>query len=206
MPQRLRRRVAALQSFILPLAAKGPSVDAKLLSALAAACRDCEALRFRYLSRDGTATERHAEPHRLVLTNRRWYLAAWDTDREAWRTFRVDRIDPKLKPGPRFIPRDPPDGDFAAYVARSVVYRNTLYTARVILHASIEAASERLPPGAGVLEPCDSETCVLTTGASSLDTLAVYLALVGFEFRVEHPPELSEKVRHLASRFGRAAE
>jgi predicted DNA-binding transcriptional regulator YafY len=63
LPHRLRQRVTALQSFILPLAHKGPSVDAETLSAIAAACRDCEVLRFGYRGRDGAATERFAEPH-----------------------------------------------------------------------------------------------------------------------------------------------
>src|SRR5580692_8783697 len=42
LPARLRQRVSALHSFILPLANKGPSVDAEALSAIASACRDCE--------------------------------------------------------------------------------------------------------------------------------------------------------------------
>jgi predicted DNA-binding transcriptional regulator YafY len=209
LPQRLRRRVTALQAFILPLANTGPSVDAEALSAIAAACRDCQSLRFRYLSRDGSAAERHVEPHRLVHTGRRWYLAAWDTDREDWRTFRVDRIEAgkgaKLKTGARFMPRDPPGGDFAAYVSKSVVYPNSLHRAQITLHASIEAAAERLPPGAGTLEAIDAHSCLLNTGASSLDALSVYLALIGFDFEVREPPELAERVRWLAERFGRAA-
>ena len=92
LPSRLSRRVAALYSFIVPLANAGPTVDAGTLSAIAAACRDHEELRFRYHSRDGSPSVRAVEPHRLVHTGRRWYLAAWDTDRNNWRTFRVDRI------------------------------------------------------------------------------------------------------------------
>lgn len=205
MPQRLRRRVTALQSFILPLAHTGPLVDAEALSAIAAACRDCEGLRFRYLSRDGTTTVRSVEPHRLVHTGRRWYLAAWDNDREAWRTFRIDRIERRIGTGPRFTPRDPPGGDFAAYVTKSVVYQNPLYPAKVTLHAAIEEAAERLPPGAGTLEAIDDRSCILHTGASSLDGLSIYLALIGFDFEVRDPPELIERVRWLAERFARAA-
>jgi hypothetical protein len=44
----------------------------------------------------------------------------------------------------------------------------------------------------------------LHTGASSLDSLSVYVALVGFEFEVREPPELVERVRWLAERFSRA--
>jgi len=204
LPERLRRRVAALHSSILSLARTGPAVDAELLSTLAGACRDLSRLRFQYHSRDGSSSVREVEPHRLVHTGRRWYLAAWDLDRGGWRTFRVDRIQPRVSAGARFTPRQPPDGDFAAYVLRSVSYQPFPHRAVVTLQASAEAAAERLPPGAGILEAVDERTCTLHTGALSLDTLSVYLALIGFAFTVREPPELIERLRLLAERFGSA--
>jgi predicted DNA-binding transcriptional regulator YafY len=204
LPQRLSRRVTALHSYILPLANLGPSIDAECLSTIAAACRDCESLRFTYRSQDGTSSRRHAEPHRLVHTGRRWYLAAWDAHRRDWRTFRVDRIDGRPKTGSRFTPREPPGGDFAAYVSRSVTYTPWPFHARVTLYGSVEAAAERLPPGAGTLEAIDEASCILHAGAYSLDRLSVWLALMGFEFEVREPPELIDRVRALAERFARA--
>jgi predicted DNA-binding transcriptional regulator YafY len=205
LPSRLRTRVTALHAFILPLANSGPTVDAKILSAIAGACRDCEKLRFGYRSRDGEASMREVEPHRLVHTGRRWYLAAWDLSRNNWRTFRIDRIGPKLSTGSRFAPRQPPEGDFAAYVSRSVSYAPHPHQARIVLQASVEMAAERVPPAAGTLEAVDEHTCVLHTGATSLDTLSVYLALIGFDFEVREPPELVERIRWLAERFARAS-
>jgi predicted DNA-binding transcriptional regulator YafY len=205
LPERLRRRVTALYSSILSLARSGPTVDAALLSTLAGACRDLSTLRFQYSSRDGTATSREVEPHRLVHTGRRWYLVAWDRGREQWRTFRVDRIQQRVASGVRFTARPAPDGDFAAYVLRSVTYQPYPHHAVVTLHASAESVAERLPPGAGIIEAVDDHRCTLNTGAVSLDTLSVYLALVGFDFEVLEPPELVERVRRLAERFGRAA-
>jgi predicted DNA-binding transcriptional regulator YafY len=140
-----------------------------------------------------------------VHTGRRWYLAAWDKDRQDWRTFRVDRMESPLRTAGRFTPREPPEGDFAAYVSKSVVYPNYLYRAKVLLHAAIGAAAERLPLGAGTLEAIGEHLCVLNTGASSLDSLSVYLALIGFDFEVKEPPELVDRVRCLAERFRRAA-
>jgi predicted DNA-binding transcriptional regulator YafY len=204
LPSRLRRRVTALHSFILPLANAGPTVDSETLSVIAGACRDYLKLRFSYHSRDGSPSTREVEPHRLVHTGRRWYLAAWDGGRENWRTFRVDRIESRIVTGLRFTPREPPDGDFAAYVARSVSYAPYPYRAKVLLHASAEAVAERIPPAAGTLETVDENTCVLHTAASSLDMLSVHLALIGFEFEVREPPELVERIRCLAERFTRA--
>jgi predicted DNA-binding transcriptional regulator YafY len=196
LPSRLRRRVAALHAFIVPLASTGPTVNAEMISVIAGACRDRELLRFGYRSRDGSASAREVEPHRLVHTGRRWYLAAWDLARKNWRTFRVDRIEPKLSTGSQFTPRKPPEGDFAAYVARSVAYAPYPHQAHVTLHASVEMAAQQVPQGVGVLEAVDDQTCV--------DSLCVYLAMLGFEFEVREPPELIERVRWLAGRFARA--
>src|SRR6266851_4785847 len=55
LPPRLGRRVAALQAMVVMPARAGSSVDARTLSTIASACRDHEALRFRY--RDHTWTE-----------------------------------------------------------------------------------------------------------------------------------------------------
>ena len=206
LPSRLRRRVTSLNSFILPLARSGPTVHADTLAVIAGACRDCEILRFDYRSRDGAASTREVEPHRLVHTGQRWYLAAWDLARGNWRTFRVDRIAPKLSTASRFTPREPPEGDFAAYVSRSVTYTPHPFRAKVMLHASIEMAAERLPHAVEMLEPVDNHTCMLQTGAYSLDSLSVFLALIGFDFEVREPPELIERVRWLAERFRRALQ
>jgi predicted DNA-binding transcriptional regulator YafY len=204
LPSRLSRRVAALHAFIVPLANTGPTVDAGTLSAIAAACRDHEELRFQYHSRDGSPSVRAVEPHRLVHTGRRWYLAAWDTDRNNWRTFRVDRIEGRLTPGARFLPRTPPDGDFAAYVARSVAYAPYPHQAVVMVQAAVERVAERIPPSVGTLEAIDQKTCLLHTGACSLDGLLVYLGMMGFDFEVREPPELAARIRELAARLGRA--
>ena len=205
LPSRLRRRVAALHSFILPLAEPGPTVDAAMLLIISAACRDNEKLKFGYRSREGAATEREVEPHRLVHTGRRWYLAAWDGAHNNWRTFRVDRIQGKIAAGARFAPRRPPEGGFGAYVSKSVSFTPYPQQAKILLRASLEAAAQRMPSAAGRLEAVDEHTCLLHAASRSFETLSVYLAWIGFEFEVREPPELMECLRVLAERFRRAA-
>ena len=205
LPARLRRRITALQSFIEPLAYTGPAVNADFLALIAGACRDYEKLRFRYRARDGAASLREVEPHRLVHTGRRWYLAAWDVDRNNWRTFRVDRIEQRPTAGQRFTPRKPPDGDFAAFVAHSVSVAPYEYQARVIIHAPLEKVADRIAPTAGRLEAIDDHTCLVHMGASSLDWLSMYLAMIPAEFEVREPPELIGHIRALAERLRRAA-
>lgn len=206
LPPRLRNRVAALHAFILPLGNRGPTVNAERLSAIAGACRDHECIRFSYQDRAGAASARNVEPHRLVHTGYRWYLAAWDMARNDWRTFRVDRIEGKLKTSTRFKPRKPPEGDFAAYVSKSIASVAYPYRARVTLHAAVETIARRVPPSAGVLEAIDERSCMLHTGSHSLESITIHLSLLGVEFEVHEPPELSRYVRELAERLHRAVK
>jgi predicted DNA-binding transcriptional regulator YafY len=205
MPSRLRSRVAALHSFIVPIGNTEPAVDAKMLSSIAAACRDHQGLRFGYSDRAGSSTSRSVEPTGLVHTGRRWYLVAWDLARQDWRTFRVDRIVPKLLPGPRFAPRKPPAKDLATYVAKSVSYEPYPYRATVAFLAPLREVASRVPPSAGQVEAIDHGSCRLRLGSNSLDMLAFYIVLIGVEFRIEEPAELRDHMRTLATRLHAAA-
>ncbi|MPY77050.1 MAG: WYL domain-containing protein [Actinophytocola sp.] len=208
LPSRLRRRLAALQAYTVPVPPDtvAPAVDADLLTTLTAACRGQEQLRFDYTDHRGGAELRRAEPYRVVSWGRRWYLVAFDVDRQAWRTFRVDRMSPPRVPyGPRFTPRELPDGDVAAYVSRRVSAAAWRYRARVTVHATASVVAERITPAVGTVEAVDADICVLDTGADSVETLAVYLGLLGVDFTVIDPPELVACLRELAERYGRAA-
>lgn len=208
LPPRLRNRVAALHSFIVPLGNRGPNrgptVDAARLSVIATACRDHEGIRFNYHDRSGTPSARGVEPHRLVHTGHRWYLVAWDVNRKDWRTFRIDRIEGKLKTSTRFKPRKPPEGDFAAFVSKSLSYAPYPYRARVTLHAPVEAVAQRIPPSAGVLEALDDRSCMLHTGSHSLEGITIHLSLLGVDFQVHEPPELIDYIRQLSDRLRQA--
>ncbi|MET7386880.1 transcriptional regulator [Streptomyces sp. NPDC005529] len=136
LPARLRHRVDALQVTAVERAgaARRPQADPGVLLTLSAAVRAREVLRFAYTPAWPSAPvmdpaspgpdgghvpnpPRRVQPHHLVARGGRWYLVAWDLDREDWRTFRADRIDPRTPTGPRFTPREVPGGDVAAFVA-----------------------------------------------------------------------------------------
>jgi predicted DNA-binding transcriptional regulator YafY len=206
LPSRLRRRVGALQAFVDTVQpdTRGPVVDAQVLTDLTAACRDREVLRFDYRGRDGAASRRSAEPYRLVNWGRRWYLLAWDLDRGDWRTFRVDRLVPRLPAGPRFAPRPLPDEDAARYVSQSVSRAPWRVPATVLVQTSAAELSERLPSYVGTITAVDEHSCELQTGGATAETLAVYLGLLGADFSVTGPPELVDALRMLSTRFARA--
>jgi predicted DNA-binding transcriptional regulator YafY len=207
LPPRLRHRVGAVADYtvLIPSDSPVPAVDPTVLTTLAGACRDHERLRFDYRNHDGTATVRSVEPHRLVTWGRKWYLVGWDLDRADWRTFRVDRIEPRTPTGPRFTPRELPEGgDVAAYVARGASSAGFRFQARVTVDAPAAVVAARINPAVGTVEPIDDHSCVLATGADGVETVAVYLGLLDVDFEVTEPPELVAKLRVLSDRYRRA--
>jgi len=203
LPARLRERTAALQHATVALAGPGPVVDPEQLAALAAACRRHQRLRLSYRDRSGSGTIRIVEPYRLVSTGYRWYLMAFDVERDGWRTFRVDRIGDSAEAGGRFGRRDPPDP--AAFVATAVTSAPYRYQARVLVHAPAHVVAEQFSRTSGVVADAGDGSCLLTTGADSLDAMTFHLAAVGADFTVLAPPELIDYVRDVAERLHRVA-
>src|ERR687896_1583847 len=133
LPSHLRRRVRALGSATIAPSPEGPTIDPRHLTVIAAACRDSECLRFGYRDREGADTRREVEPNSLVNLGRRWYLVAWDRNRDDWRTFRVDRLARPASTGVRFAPRELPARNPAAYITQSLAAAPNRYDARVTL-------------------------------------------------------------------------
>ncbi|MBX6383270.1 MAG: YafY family transcriptional regulator [Microbispora sp.] len=206
LPVRLRHQVKALQAATVPMtAATGPTIDPDLLTQLATACYGHERVSFGYTGSGGERTGRRVEPYRLVYTSWRWYLLAYDLDRDDWRTFRVDRVRGPVRREHRFTPRELPMDDVRAYVSRAVSHHPYRYQATILLRAPVRRLAEGLPPTAGQLEAVDDTSCLLRTGANSLDKLALYIGLMGADFEVLEPAELRDHVRALAERFARGS-
>jgi predicted DNA-binding transcriptional regulator YafY len=205
LPSRLRHRMRSLQSATVPVASRGPTVDAGTLTAIAAACRDNRQLRFDYRSHEGTRSVRTVDPHRLVNAARRWYLVAWDNDPRDWRTFRADRITLREWSGPRVPAHQPPDPDLAGYTSWAVSTAAYRYHGRFTVHAPAEFVADRMGPTIAVVEPIDNQTCALRAGSNSLDELALWIAIMDVEFDIHEPPELLGYIRTLVGRLQRAA-
>lgn len=88
----LRRRAAATAMTTEVLAPTAPRADWSLLGAVAEAIGAGRHLHFTYTDRRGAVSARRVEPHRHILRHGIWYLIAYDTGREDWRVFRLDRI------------------------------------------------------------------------------------------------------------------
>ena len=156
----------ALESAVVTVPGTGPVVDVDALTAIATAIRANERLRFDYTSHLGETTVRTTEPHRLVSWMRRWYLLAWDTARDDWRTFRVDRISPRIPTGPRFTPREMADREVVERVQRGVASATWRYRATVVVRLPAAQVAAKLPV-ATAIEPAGPDRCRVDVGSDT---------------------------------------
>lgn len=199
-----------------------------VLLALTAAVRAHHVLRFDYATGDEAATAppgtagpssgrtpvqgltplRRAEPHHLIARGGRWYLLAWDLDRGDWRTYRADRLTPRLPTGPRFTPRPVPGGDVATFVD-SVFRGSTTGSGTWPCTGTVElalAATEVTPfAHDGIVEALGPERCRLTLGAWSWVGIAAAVARYDTDVLTASPPALAHAFQTLSRRFAAAA-
>jgi predicted DNA-binding transcriptional regulator YafY len=204
LPAHLHPRVNALHDTIVASAPASPAVPAAVLTAIAAHIRDRRRLRFDYENHSGRTALRTVEPHRLVHTRGRWYLVAWDVDRDDWRTFRVDRSHPRAHHGGAFRPRPDPGGDLIGHVERGIGSATWRHRARVKVHAPADQIIARVPP-AVIVEAIDDQACFAHVGSDSAHALAQWLVLLDADFDASHDPELAHELRRLADRLTQAA-
>lgn len=208
MPSRLRHRIDTLEVTSIRRSPT-PVVDTALLTTLSATIHARETLRFDYASgsdESAGSPPRRAEPHHLVTRGGRWYLVAWDLDRDDWRTFRVDRLTPRIPNGPRFTPREVPGGDVAAFVAGrfrgSAAGGDWPCFGEVVL--DLPAAEVAAYVHDGVVEPVGPGRCRLTLGAWSWIGLAASIGRFDADVEVVGPEELRDAFGQLARRYERA--
>jgi len=204
MPPRLRRRMDALRSQTVPAPLySGPSVDAETLTALAQGCRDDEGLTFDYTARGSETTHRRVEPHRLVSLGRRWYLVAFDRDRQDWRSFRVDRVAEPVLTGQKFLPRQLPAEDALAFVQAGIQTMPQKYAVRVRVEVDPEVVRRAVGHWGTVTEVDGAAR--LEMNVDSLEWPVMVLAQVGAPFGDVEPPELRELLARTADLFSGAA-
>ncbi|KZM37280.1 helix-turn-helix transcriptional regulator [Oerskovia enterophila] len=237
MPARLRGRIDALEVTAVRSARDEarPVVDQAVLVAVGSAVRAREVLRFDYdggsspLLGSGDAAfrpPRRAEPHHLVTWGGRWYLVAWDLEREDWRTFRVDRMTPRTPTGPRFAPRALPavppgagseaggererkgrdkEPDVATYVTHVFSRPRWPVEGEVVLQARADALAPWVGDQ-GVIEAIGRDRSRLVAGSWSWRGLAAWVGMFDVPFEVVGPQELRDAVRELGERYRGAIE
>jgi predicted DNA-binding transcriptional regulator YafY len=198
LPARLRPEVRALSDSVESFGGGRTPVDPEVLMTLARACRDEVEAGFDYPA--GTQLgRRRVEPYRLVASDRRWYLLAFDLDRDDWRSFRVDRMTEVFARTWRFRRRDAPDA--AAYVQEGVASRVYQHQARFLVHAAADTVRAQIPASAAVVRGQGSQQCEVLAGAGNLDFVLMQVLLLGHDFEILDPPELRNRCRALAEKL-----
>lgn len=207
LPHRLRRRVSALHASVTSTRrrADGDLVDPETLAVLAAACRDREHVRFAYRRDDGEGSRRSVEPHELVTSAHRWYLVAWDREREDWRTFRVDRVHDPRPVATHFDARAIPGGA-AAFVAAALGPALRRQDATLAIHAAYADLEPVLRWIDHVPVAVEPHGCVVRVHGEDLGRLAMSVARIALSAPVDvvEPEPLAAAVarlsHHLAGR------
>lgn len=208
MPSRLRHRVDGIR---FTGAENAIRVDPAVLEALSAAVRDRMVLRFDYDSPSDPAAldrpTRRVQPHAVVARESRWYLLAWDLDADDWRTYRLDRLHPRIPTGPSFTPRPLPAADAQTYLAARAKGSTTEdrwpCTGEVVIALPLREVAPWI--GDGTVEQIDAESCRMTVGSWSWVGVLAAVARFDAPFTVVGPEPLREAAGMLAGRFGAAA-
>lgn len=201
LPARLRPRLEALQHATVvdaPIAPL-PVVDPDLLASVALACRDRERLRFTYTAQGGASSTRRVEPAQLLHRQGRWYLQAWDTDRNDWRTFRIDRITDALATGRHFGHREPPaDTSFPGQESGPQI------EARVRIDAPLEEVEAYLGGYTTGLAADGPEHTLWTIRSTRIEVLAAALPWLPWQFELGDATELKAFLVGFRARLDRA--
>jgi len=202
MPSRLRHRVDGI-AFDRPQSEA--LVDPAVLDAVSGAVRERRVLRFEYGGSDDPP--RRVEPHALAARGGRWYLVAWDLEREDWRLFRLDRMAPRTPTGPRCAPRALPTRDAAAFVAARV--KGTIDDTGwpCVGEVIIELPAREVAPwiGDGEFEELTPTSCRLRLGSWSWTALLALVARWDAPFRIVGPEPFVAASAALARRLQAAA-
>lgn len=201
MPDRLRRRVVAVSDAVVSVPDhRGSRIDPGVLAVLAAAARDREIVTFAYRGRDGAASERRVEPVEVVATSGLWYLVGFDTVREDWRTFRVDRVERPATVRLRFTPRRPPAEDAAEYVRRIITSAPYRYALRATVPAPADVVRARLPMSIPArVQALDDDSCTVALGADTLAALVQDVVALGPGAELDAPADVLEHLRAVGS-------
>ena len=205
MPSRLRHRVDGIRFTGVENETR---VDPAVLEAVSAAVRHRHVLRFDYgENRDLPA--RRTEPHAVVAREGRWYLLAWDLDADDWRTFRLDRMTPRIPAGPAFTPRELPAADAQTYLAARAKGSDAddrwPCIGELVLDLPAREAAQWLGRD-GTVEAVDAASCRVTVGSWSWIGVLASIARFDVPFRVVGPSELRDAATALSRRLSDASE
>ncbi|MDR6865756.1 putative DNA-binding transcriptional regulator YafY [Microbacterium resistens] len=198
MPSHLRHRLDRIRFLGEPAPER---VAPETLAAVSDAVRDRMTLRFDYGTAD--APPRRTQPHSVIARDGRWYLIAWDVDREDWRVFRLDRMRPRSPAGPSFPSRPIPGGDARAYLRarfKGAEMDRWPCIGTVVVDLPVAEVARWVTDDGGVEELPDGRSSV-TLGSWSWTALLAQVLRFDAAFTIIDPPALRQAADALATRL-----
>ncbi|WP_335983702.1 helix-turn-helix transcriptional regulator [Streptomyces sp. CA2R106] len=190
----------------------GADEGAQTLLGLAEAARDQRPVAFAYRTRQGHAATRHVQPHGIVAYQNLLYLTGFDTDRQAQRTYRLDRMaDLRLLPGTFEAPANI---DPVAQVLGPLSAAPSRYDVSVLIRADPAHVRRWIPETLGSVAPASPPDAAdghdwlqVFLRAERLEWVAGTLAMLDRPFIIQQPEALKAVVIALGRRLAeRSAE
>ncbi|MBS41997.1 MAG: transcriptional regulator [Nocardioides sp.] len=173
-----------------------PAVTATLVQAVS----DRKRVRLWYVGARGP-WETEVEPWAVVVRHGRWYLVCRDTQRDAVRTYRVDRVR-----APRPVHRDlggqftPPTDVDPVDLLEQHLAEGWELEVEVRVAGPVEEVGRWLPRTLGRLDDDGAGGCVLTGSTSNPAMVAEALVRLPMPFRVVGAPEVRDALRVIGER------
>lgn len=200
-----RRQIIDVEQAMVSLSSRRDDVDLDVVTTVASAIAERRRMQIDYTRHDGVEVRRAVEPHRIVHTAERWYLVAWDPEREGWRTLRVDRMRHPLILRDEFPERDIPDDALRQFTTRSIATAPYPYRARLRMQAPAAVVSRHFDATVAEVVDEGGGTSILTAGSRSPEEFALYLGMSGIEFELLEGEDVRRALVDMAARFTRAA-
>lgn len=158
-------------------------------------------LRFAYGDTD--SQRRVVEPHGLVERGRRWYLVAWESDRDRWSIFRLDRMTLRTHTGPRFTMRSIPTGGVESFVETRFKGSEFKNQWPCLGEFEIDLPLRDVEGWVkdGYAESIDEHTTRIYIGSWSWNALLAAIIQFDSGFRIVGPHELTSAARTIVERL-----
>jgi predicted DNA-binding transcriptional regulator YafY len=204
LPARLRGRAVSVRSSLEASPQPAPSVTTEQLGQIAEAIAHQETISFGYENARGVRARRRVEPYRQVHHILRWYLLAWDLDREDWRVFRLDRMTDLLRTGTPYEPRPLPAESASDYLRQGL--NRHKQTVSLVVDAPAADVMDALRYQDAEIQSVDDHRTNVTLALDSWQWLVLNLAFLDADFHITEGAQFTTACQTFAHRLQSATK